>query len=95
MMMGLPIVTCDYPGLMKIVEGEQVGLCVNPEQPLEIAKAINTLATNRELYQTMRANCFRLSREKYNWENEFKKLLDLYADILSLPLSPHDAMRSR
>jgi glycosyltransferase involved in cell wall biosynthesis len=91
MMMGLPIVTCDYPGLKKIVEGEQVGLCVNPEKPLEIAKAINILATDHELYQKMRANCLRLSRERNNWENEFKKLFDLYADILALPSSLHES----
>jgi glycosyltransferase involved in cell wall biosynthesis len=86
MMAGLPIVTCDYPGLKKIIEGERVGLCVNPENPVEIADAINKLTTDDELYREMRANCLKLSREKYNWEKEFKKIINLYYNIIEAEL---------
>ena len=65
-------------GIMKIVEGENVGLCVDPTDPPAVARAIEKLTTNRALYETMRENCFRLTRDKYNWQEEFKKLYEGY-----------------
>ena len=82
MMMGLPVITCDYPGIKKIVEQENVGLCVNPEQPKAIAEAIHTLVRNQELYHRMKQNCLRVSRDIYNWENEAQKLYTEYVRIL-------------
>ena len=78
MMMGLPVITNNFPGIMKIVEGENVGLCVDPTDPPAVARAIEKLTTNRALYETMRENCFRLTRDKYNWQEEFKKLYEGY-----------------
>lgn len=81
MMMGLPVVTCDYPGIKSIVEREEVGICVNPENPLEIARAINSLSEDRQLYERMQRNGLVLSLEKYNWEVEFAKLSDYYDEL--------------
>jgi len=82
-MMGLPVITNNFPGIMKIVEGENVGLCVDPADPRAIARAVEKLTTNRALYEAMRENCFRLTREKYNWQEEFKKLYDGYRMFLN------------
>ncbi len=82
MMMGLPVVTVDYPGIKDLVERENIGICVNPENPFEIAKAVNRLATDRQLYDTLSANCIEASRRQYNWEKEFPKLLAAYIEIL-------------
>jgi glycosyltransferase involved in cell wall biosynthesis len=83
MMMGLPVITNNFPGMMKIVEGENVGLCVDPTDPPAVAGAIGKLTTNRALYEAMRENCFRLTREKYNWQEEFKKLYEGYQTFLN------------
>ncbi len=82
MMMGLPVITNDYPGIKKFVEGENVGLCANPENPFDVARAVDKLASNPDLYQEMKSNCLRLSREVYNWETEFKKLQEAYNTML-------------
>lgn len=82
MMMGLPVIAANYPGMRALVEGEAVGLCVNPEEPEEIADAVNRMAADREARMTMRANGLRLSRERYNWENEFRPLVERYRSLL-------------
>jgi glycosyltransferase involved in cell wall biosynthesis len=84
MMMGLPVITPNYPGIKKIVEGEKVGLTVDPENINEIAKAVNTLSENLQLFHEMYQNCLRVSYEKFNWENEIQKLIVKYKEILKI-----------
>jgi glycosyltransferase involved in cell wall biosynthesis len=82
MMMGLPVITNDYPGIAALVRGEKVGLCVDCEKPEEIAAAINWMSENPKDYDTMKSNCLTLSKNTYHWANEFKKLNDKYCEIL-------------
>jgi glycosyltransferase involved in cell wall biosynthesis len=82
MMMGLPIIAASYPGMLELVQGEEVGLCVNPEDPLEIAAAVNRLATDTALRARMKANALRLSRSRYNWETEFRPLFERYGQLV-------------
>ena len=44
-MMGLPMIAPNYPGMLPLVEGEGVGLCVAPDSPRAIAEAVNRLAS--------------------------------------------------
>lgn len=83
MMMGLPIITCNYPGLIEIVEKNEIGLCINPESPREIADAVNKLTTDFELYNKMSNNCLHLVKTRFNWETEFEKLHQFYKDLLN------------
>ena len=80
--MGLPVIAPDYPGISPIVEGEGIGLCVDPARPSEIAAAVNRLARDPGARARMRSNALRLSIERYNWEKEFGPLLDRYRALL-------------
>jgi glycosyltransferase involved in cell wall biosynthesis len=82
MMMGVPVITCNYPGLVQFVEGQEIGICVDPEDPRAIAGAINRIAGDEALRTGMRANCLRLARERWNWEREFPRLEAAYAALL-------------
>ncbi|HUI64928.1 MAG TPA: glycosyltransferase [Bacteroidota bacterium] len=83
MMMGLPMVTVNYPGIRALVEREGIGVCVDPEDPHAIAEAVNTIASEKETYRNMRANCLRSARERYNWEHEFQALKSAYGTLLN------------
>ena len=83
MMMGIPMVAPSFPGILPIVEGGNVGLCVDPAQPGQIAAAVNELARSPELRRRMKENGLRLSRERYNWEIEFAPLLERYHALLA------------
>jgi glycosyltransferase involved in cell wall biosynthesis len=75
-MMGVPVIAPNYPGIRALVEQEEIGLCVNPEEPTAIAAAANRMAADGELRARMRVNGLRATRERYNWENEFLPLLE-------------------
>jgi glycosyltransferase involved in cell wall biosynthesis len=84
MMMGLPIVAANHPGLRHLVEDEGVGLCVDPESPEAIAAAVNRLAADPASRERMRCNGLRLSKSRYNWEVESTALLERYGSLASV-----------
>ncbi len=84
MMMGLPVVTNNYPGISALVEENCIGKCVDSEKPQEIADAVNIIAGDINKYESMQQNCLVLSKSKYNWEEEYKKLHDKYYELLEL-----------
>lgn len=77
----IPVIGSDFPLWKEIIENNNCGICVNPSNPREIAKAINYLAENPEKAKEMGKNGNKSVPEKYNWENEQKKLLDFYKII--------------
>jgi glycosyltransferase involved in cell wall biosynthesis len=68
--------------MLKLVQAEDVGLCVNPDDPHEIAAAVNRLAADAGARARMKANGLRLSRDRYNWENEFRPLFERYRSLM-------------
>lgn len=82
MMMGVPVLAPRFPGMTRLVEGSDVGMCVDPADPREIADAVNALARDAGARRRMRANGLRLSKERYNWGQEFVPLLQRYRALL-------------
>ncbi len=62
--------------------GNNCGLCVDPLDPKVIAQAVEYLLTHREEALRMGEHGRRAVEEKYNWEKEGEKLLNLYARLL-------------
>ncbi len=79
---GLPIVTSNFPLWKEIVKGNNCGICVNPLDPKEIAKAINYIISNPKEAEQMGKNGKKAVVEKYNWGIEEEKLLEVYKEIL-------------
>lgn len=79
-MSNVPVVACSFPEIKKVVTKEQIGLCVDSHDPLEIAKGVNTLLRNPEMRQQMSENCHH-AKEIYNWENEQSALLKIYSQV--------------
>ncbi len=75
---GIPVIGSNFPLWKEILEKDECGICVDPLQPKEIAGAINQLFDNPELAEKMGTRGRYLVREKYNWEQEKNKLLELY-----------------
>jgi glycosyltransferase involved in cell wall biosynthesis len=79
---GLPVIASNFSLWKEIVEGSNCGICVNPLEPKEIARAVEYLMANPEEAKKMGENGRKAVLEKYNWENEAKKLKVLYRKIL-------------
>ena len=75
---GLPQVCMNYPEYKRINDTYQVALLINDLKPETIARAINNLLTNDVLYKQLQENCLK-ARAFLNWQQEEKKLLDIYA----------------
>jgi len=83
MSMGLPVILSDCPYNRMMVEKLEFGICVDPENPDEIADAIRYLLDNPEEAKRMGENGRRAIKEEFNWSVEEKKLLALYEDVLN------------
>jgi len=78
---GLPVIASNFPLWKEIIEGNNCGLTVNPFEPKEIAKAVEYLIEHPEEAKKMGENGRKAVLEKYNWENESKKLLKIYKEL--------------
>jgi len=81
MSFGLPVIASDFPYWKDIILNNKCGLVVNPLNPGEIAEAITYLLSNPNEAMRMGQNGLKAVKEKYNWGNEEKKLLKLYAEL--------------
>jgi glycosyltransferase involved in cell wall biosynthesis len=75
---GVPVIASDFQLWREIIEGSDCGICVDPEQPEEIAKAINYLVQNPTRAREMGENGRKAVQNTYNWPAEERKLVDLY-----------------
>ncbi len=78
---GLPVIASNFPLWKEIVEGNKCGLTVNPLDPKEIARAVEYLIEHPNEAKQMGENGRKAVIEKYNWENESRKLIALYGKL--------------
>lgn len=76
-MAGKPQIGSNFPEYKTINEEAEVAILLDDINPNTIAKIINNLLNDKELYQKLKLNCIKV-RETYSWEKEALKLLDLY-----------------
>ena len=79
---GLPVITSNFPKWKEFVEGNRCGLTVDPKNPQAIAEAFAYILTHPGESAAMGSRGRQLILERFNWAQEEKKLLGLYADIL-------------
>jgi glycosyltransferase involved in cell wall biosynthesis len=82
MALGLPVLISDFPKLKEFVESNDCGIAVDPTSPKAIAEAIKYLYENPDIRKRMGENGKRAFLERYNWEIEEKKLLNVYMTVL-------------
>lgn len=75
---GLPVICSDFPLWKEIIVKNKCGLCVDPNDPKQIAEAINFINENPELSQEMGRKGREAIESTYNWYHEEVKLIELY-----------------
>lgn len=79
---GVPAVVSDLPGMSAIVRDAGSGVLVDPTDVPAIAAAIRSLTTLSEAdWQAWRDRCLAAAHDRYNWETQVEKLLDLYTEL--------------
>lgn len=78
MIAGLPVITSNFPLRKEIIAKNQCGICVDPANTDEIAKAIKYIFENKERAKKMGINGRIAVLTKYNWSIEKGKLVEFY-----------------
>lgn len=79
----IPVIASSFPLWEEIITANGCGICVDPMDIQNIAQAIDFFINNPFKAQEMGFNGRNAVLEKYNWENESKKLLNFYYSILN------------
>lgn len=82
MLYGLPVICTDFELWKVIVDKYECGLYVNPNDTNEMAQAINYLVTNKAEAYKMGQNGRKAVQNEYNWHEQEKQLLTVYAHLL-------------
>jgi len=83
MKMGVPAIVSDFPLWRAIVQDADCGIAVDPTDYETLARAIASLAEDLPRRLRLGENGRRAVLDKYNWESEARRLLDLYEDLAS------------
>ncbi|AND42243.1 glycosyl transferase [Cytobacillus oceanisediminis 2691] len=78
---GIPVIASHFDLWKEIVEGNDCGICADPLNPYEISNAINQITENRSEAERMGRNGRKAVEEKYNWDVEAEKLIELYKTL--------------
>jgi glycosyltransferase involved in cell wall biosynthesis len=82
---GVPVVTSDLPVRRRIVlenPDGPLGAACDPDDPDSIAAAIGSVVLAPAAERAaLRERCLRAAHERWNWETEGAKLVDLYGDL--------------
>ncbi|MBS4200639.1 glycosyltransferase [Bacillus sp. FJAT-49732] len=81
MMSGVPVVACSFPEIKKVVEGEQIGICVDSHDYKDIARGVNKLIDDKALRDEFSRNCAE-AKDKYNWEEEKVHFINVYHKLI-------------
>jgi glycosyltransferase involved in cell wall biosynthesis len=80
---GLPVVASNFPLWRQILEETGAGLVVDPLDPASIAAAIEYLLTHPDEAEAMGRRGHAAVEQRYNWDAEASKLLELYGRLQS------------
>ncbi len=81
MAMGLPVVTSDFPLYRELVETNQCGFCVSPNDPAAVARVLTWILQHPDAARDMGAKGKEAVKRQYNWQQEEPRLGRLYKTL--------------
>jgi len=71
---GLSVITNDYPGLLEVIEQNNIGVCLDSINPEAIAAAIATIAS-----EEISENITLKIKQRYTWKNQEKAYISIFS----------------
>ncbi|TKJ40647.1 hypothetical protein CEE37_06700 [candidate division LCP-89 bacterium B3_LCP] len=78
---GLPIIATDFPIWKRFLAENSCGIAIDATEPDQLVSAITELAEQPDQLEAFSKSGYAAVREKYSWEDEGEKLLDLYSRL--------------
>ncbi len=81
MAIGLPVISMNYPEITRIVEEEKCGIIIYNGELESFVEAMETISNNTNLRKELGINSYDAIKEKYNWDNYKRKLIDMVENL--------------
>lgn len=81
LMAGIPIAATDLPGVVRVMAPPETGLLAPAGDVDAMAEILARLASDPEMRREMGSRGRALAEQRYNWEHEERKLLDVYRSL--------------
>lgn len=81
---GVPVVVSDFPELRRVVQEHDVGATCDPDDPVDIARAIRAVVGDPGRHAALRASAARAG-ECFTWDRERSRFLEAVQGVLSPP----------
>jgi glycosyltransferase involved in cell wall biosynthesis len=78
LMVGLPVVTSNFPEMLELLEQYAVGRTFDPDSPASIANAINTFFETYPRQGPQIQDAVEKARRRFTWERESQKLIEIF-----------------
>ena len=75
---GIPVIASAFPLWDSLIQGADCGILVDPQDPSEIARAIEWIFSNPAAAESKGRNGRKAVEQKYNWQSEERKLIETY-----------------
>jgi glycosyltransferase involved in cell wall biosynthesis len=82
MAIGVPVIASNFELYKNVVETVGCGICVDPEDPEQIAGAIETILDNPQMASEMSKRGQNAARVRFRWDVEADKLKTFYSRLL-------------
>ena len=79
---GIAVIASDFKYWRELIEDVDCALFVDPKNPIEIGKAIETLINDREMALGMGERGKKAVNDRFNWQNEETNLINFYEKLL-------------
>lgn len=78
----LPVIATKVGGLQNVVVHDETGILIHPNQPKDIALAINKLYNDPQLLDSFADKGFKRAMDNYTEERYVKEVFNLYSELL-------------
>ena len=80
--LNVPVIGTNVGGIPELIKNNETGILVPPENPSELAQAINELLSDREKSEKLATNGNTFVKNNMTWDVILPKYVKFYEDLL-------------
>ena len=80
--LNVPVIGTDVGGIPELIENNETGIIIPPENPSKLAQAVNELLSNKEQAEKLAINGNTFVKKNMTWDVVLPKYIKFYEDLL-------------
>jgi glycosyltransferase involved in cell wall biosynthesis len=81
--LNVPVIGTNVGGIPELISHNKTGILVSPENPKEIANAVNELLSNPEKVNKLTTNGYNFVKNNLTWDVMLPKFIQFYENLLN------------